>query len=82
MVGHGRRHDAYGYGDCRSGENFDVPACLPVRWTRWQAYEQAQVNTMREREIKNVNSDCTELPMVAELTPDGGEPRLKTMAHT
>jgi hypothetical protein len=82
VVGHGRRHDAYGYGDCRSSENFDVPACLPMRWTRWQAHEQAQVNTMREREIKNINSDYTELPTVAELTPKGGEPRLKTTAHT
>jgi hypothetical protein len=37
---------------------------------------------MWEREIKNVNSDCTELPTVAELTPDGGELRLKTTVHT
>jgi hypothetical protein len=36
---------------------------------------------MREREIKNVNSDYTELPTVAELTPNGGDPRLKTTAH-
>jgi hypothetical protein len=37
---------------------------------------------MRERGVKSVNSDCTRLPMVAELTPDDGGPRLKTMAHT
>jgi hypothetical protein len=35
---------------------------------------------MRKREIKNVNSDCTELTTVAELTPDDGDPRLKTTA--
>jgi hypothetical protein len=33
---------------------------------------------MWKREIKNVNSDCTELTTVAELTPDDGDPRLKT----
>jgi hypothetical protein len=37
---------------------------------------------MRECEIKNANSDYTELPTVAELNPNGGDLRLKTMAHT
>jgi hypothetical protein len=82
MADHERRHDGLSYGDCRSGENFDVPACLPVRWTRWQAHEQAHVNMMRECEIKNTNSDYIELPTVAELNPNGGDLRLKTMAHT
>jgi hypothetical protein len=81
MADHERRHDGLSYGDCRSGENFDVPTCLPVRWTRWQAYEQAQVTMMREHEIKNANSDCIELPTVVELTPNGGDPRLKTTTH-
>jgi hypothetical protein len=80
MADHERRHDGLRYGDRRSDENFDVPACLPVRWTRRQAHEQARVNRMRKREIKNANSDCTELTTVAELTPDDGDPRLKTMA--
>jgi hypothetical protein len=37
---------------------------------------------MREREIKNASSDYTELPTMAELTSDDGDPRLKTMAPT
>jgi hypothetical protein len=78
MADHERRHDGLRYGDYRSDENFHVPACLPVRWTRRQAYEQAQVNMMQECEIKNANSDCTELTTVAELTPDDGDQRLKT----
>jgi hypothetical protein len=82
MADHERRHDGLRYGDCRSDENFDVPACLPVRWTRWQAHEQAQVNMMWEREIKNANLDCIKLPTVVELTPDDGDPRLKTTTPT
>jgi hypothetical protein len=82
MADHERRHDGLSYGDCCSGENFDVPTCLPVRWTRWQAHEQAQVNMMQERKIKNANSDCTELPTVAVLNLNGGDLRLKTTAHT
>jgi hypothetical protein len=35
---------------------------------------------MQKREIENANSDCTELTTVAELTPDDGDPRLKTTA--
>jgi hypothetical protein len=35
---------------------------------------------MQKHEIKNVNSDCTELTTVAELTPDDGDLRLKTTA--
>jgi hypothetical protein len=80
MAGHERWHNGLRYGDCRSDENFDVPVCLLVRWTRRQAHVQAQVNRMRKREITNANSDCTELPMMAELTPNDGNPRLKMTA--
>jgi hypothetical protein len=80
MADHERWHDGLRYGDCRSDENFDILACLPVCWTRRQAHEQAQVNMMQEHEIKNANSDCTELTTVAELTPDDGDPRMKTTA--
>jgi hypothetical protein len=41
-----------------------------------------QVNTIWKCKVKSVNSEYTELPTVAELTPDGGGPRLKTTAHT
>jgi hypothetical protein len=80
MADHERRHDGLRYGHCRSDENFDVPACFPVRWTKRQAHEQAQVNRMKKHEITNANSDCTELPTVAELTPNNGDPRLKMTA--
>jgi hypothetical protein len=33
---------------------------------------------MQKCEIENTNSDYTELTTVAELTPDDGDPRLKT----
>jgi hypothetical protein len=35
---------------------------------------------MWKREIENVNSGCTELTMVAELTRDDSDPRLKMTA--